>query len=205
MKFILFVEGYTEQKVIGDFLKRWLDPKLSKPVGISTVRFDGWPELVKDSPTKAGLHLGQPKVIAVISLLDLHGPTFYPPTVTDVKERYKWGKQHMERLVDQKRFVHFFAVHEIEAWLLSDPSIFPVPLRKDVAAVSHNPENVNDIEPPSKRLNRIYNQNRGKNYRKVVDGEALFKKLDPEIAYEKCPYLKLLLDKMLELATDSGH
>lgn len=205
MKFVLFVEGYTERKVIADFLKRWLDPRLSKPLRISPVRFDGWAELVNDSPTKARLHLGQSNVIAVISLLDLYGPTFYPPAVTDVKDRYEWGKRHLENEVDQEEFFHFFSVHEIEAWLLSDPSIFPGPLRKAVDAISRNPESVNDIQPPSNRLNRLYNQHTGKNYKKVVHGEALFKKLDPEIAYKKCPSLELLLDKMLELAKDSEH
>ncbi len=47
MKFILFVEGYTEDKVLPQFLKKWLDPRLTQPVGIKTVRFEGWQELVK--------------------------------------------------------------------------------------------------------------------------------------------------------------
>jgi hypothetical protein len=42
MKFILFVEGYTEKQGILTFLKRYLDPRLSQPVGIKPVRFDGW-------------------------------------------------------------------------------------------------------------------------------------------------------------------
>ena len=203
MKFVLFVEGYTERKVIADFLKRWLDPKLSKSVGISTVRFDGWQELVKDSPKKARLHLEQPKVIAVISLLDLYGPTFFPSSVIDVEERYKWGKEHLEKQVGQEMFFHFFAVHEIEAWLLSNPSIFTGGVREAVEPISHSPESIDDTRPPSIRLNEIYNQSTKKNYKKVVFGEALFKKLDPELAYKKCPHLKLLLDKMLELAKDS--
>lgn len=45
MKFVLFVEGHTEQKAVPSFLKRWLDPRLRQPVGIRTVRFDGWGEL----------------------------------------------------------------------------------------------------------------------------------------------------------------
>jgi hypothetical protein len=30
MKFVLFVEGYTEKKALPEFLKRWLDPRLSQ-------------------------------------------------------------------------------------------------------------------------------------------------------------------------------
>jgi hypothetical protein len=44
MKFKLFVEGYTEQKAIPAFLKRWLDAHLEKRVGIQAVRFEGWQE-----------------------------------------------------------------------------------------------------------------------------------------------------------------
>lgn len=40
MRFILFCEGHTECKALPAFLKRWLDPKLSSPVGIKPVRFD---------------------------------------------------------------------------------------------------------------------------------------------------------------------
>lgn len=53
-------------------MKRWLDARLMKPVGIRVVRFDGWPELVKDVAKKAKLHLNGPckeDIIAVISLL----------------------------------------------------------------------------------------------------------------------------------------
>ncbi len=46
MRFILFVEGYTENKSLPQFLKKWLDPRIKKPVGIRTIRFEGWPELL---------------------------------------------------------------------------------------------------------------------------------------------------------------
>ena len=41
MRFILFVEGYTEDKALPAFLKRWLDARLTSPVGIKVVRFEG--------------------------------------------------------------------------------------------------------------------------------------------------------------------
>ena len=72
MRFILFVDGYTENKALPQFLKKWLDPQLPNPVGIKTVRFEGWSELVKDAPIKAKMHLDGPnnnKIVAVISLL----------------------------------------------------------------------------------------------------------------------------------------
>jgi len=37
VKFVLFVEGYTEKQEIPAFLKRYLDPRLSQLVGIKSV------------------------------------------------------------------------------------------------------------------------------------------------------------------------
>lgn len=37
-------------------------------------------------------------------------------------------------------------------------------------------------------------------YKKVVNGKDLFGRVDPAVAYEKCPRLRELLDKMLDLA-----
>jgi hypothetical protein len=45
----------------------------------------------------------------------------------------------------------------------------------------------------------------GREYKKVEDGSALFGKLDPHRAYEKCPHLRILLDDMLSLAKASGY
>jgi hypothetical protein len=86
------------------------------------VRFDGWPELFRDAAQKAKMHLNGPskeKIIAVISLLDLYGPTFYPAHLTDRDERYLWAKQKIEGNVQEENFFQFFAVHEVEAWILS--------------------------------------------------------------------------------------
>jgi hypothetical protein len=203
MKFILFVEGHTENKALPQFLKKWLDPQLSNPVGIKPVRFEGWPELVKDAPLKAQMHLNGPDkddIIAVISLLDLYGPTFYPSELRESKERYVWAQKDIEDRVNLPKFFQFFAVHEVEAWLLSEPNIFPVEIKRAFTKKINVPENVNFDEPPAKLLARLYPLHIGRSYKKVVNGRELFGKLDPNIAYNKCPNLKELLDKMLNLA-----
>ena len=203
MKFILFVEGHTEDKALPAFLKRWLDPRLESPVGIQTVRFDGWPELFRDAAQKAKMHLNGPskdKIIAVISLLDLYGPTFYPADLTERDKRYLWAKQMIEDKVNEKNFYQFFAVHEVEAWLLSQPEIFPASVRNALPGKVATPETVNFDEPPAKLLDRLYQQHTKRTYKKVVNGRDLFSRLDPAIAYEKCPRLRELLDKMLVLA-----
>ena len=207
MKFILFVEGHTEQKAVPAFLKRWLDKQLTQPMGVQPVRFDGWQQLVKDARQHAKLHLNAPKqdVIAVISLLDLYGPNFYPANKAAKLDRYQWAKEYLEQQVDQEKFRQFFAIHETEAWLLSDPGIFPQEIRKHLPDLKKRPpENVNFDEPPAKLLERLYRLHLNRKYGKVTDGKSLFAKLDPNVAYEHCPALRDLLDEMLLLAQEAG-
>ncbi len=135
----------------------------------------------------------------MISLLDLYGPTFYPNNLTECKERYHWAKEYIEKKVSQPKFFQFFAVHEVEAWLLSQPDIFPLKVKAAFENKIQSPEKVNFNEPPAKLLERLYPLHISRSYKKVVNGKELFGKLDPDVAYQKCPKLQQLLNKMLEL------
>lgn len=207
MKFVLLVEGKTEKDSAAGFLKRWLDPRLSRPIGIQCVAFDGYADCVRKMATKARMHLDGPQrsdVIAVIGLLDLYGPQFYPPDKTSVKERVDWGVQHFENEVGLSKFRMFFAVHEFEAWLLSQPQIFPQEVQARLASSSAAPETVNSTEPPAKLLNQIYLSTMNRGYKKTTFGKQLFARLQPEAAIAKCPYLKSMLEEMLQMAKAAG-
>jgi hypothetical protein len=207
MRFVLLVEGQTERDSAAAFLKRWLDPQLSQPVGIQSVAFDGYADLMRKMSTKARMHLQGPKrseVVAVIGLLDLYGPTFYPLDRTTVDERFAWAKEHFEKEVNLEKFHLFFAVHEFEAWLLSQPDIFSRDITNAFPSKIEHPERVNFAEPPAKLLDRVFQQQTRRNYKKTTYGKQLFAKLDPNIAIGKCPYLKALLDEMLALAKAAG-
>ena len=204
MKFILFVEGYTEKKALPAFLKRWLDPQLPKPVGMQTVRFEGWAELRKDVRKRAHLHLGGPQrdeILAVIGLLDLYGPTFYPSHLVHAEDRNKWARKEIEDEVDHPRFRQFFSVHDVEAWLLSQPELFPIEVQKAFPGKIAQPESVNFQQPPGKLLEQLFKEKLKHTYKKITHGKSLFDKLEPSIAYNKCPKLKELLDEMLLLAS----
>lgn len=204
MKFILFVEGHTEHQVVAAFLKRWLDDHLLEAVGIQTVRFDGWAEMVREMPKRAKMYLNAPKgdVIAVIALLDLYGfQLSFPAACNSVLERIEWATEQLEHAVGEGQFRQFFAVHETEAWLLCEPRLFPALVAKSLQGKAEKPETVNHKEPPAKLLDRLYMRNTGHGYKKVIAARNLFPKLNPDVAYTKCPQLKILLDTMLFLAT----
>lgn len=208
MRFVLFVEGYTEREAVGPFLKRWLDPQLDQPVGIRVVRFNGWRHLVDDIATRARIHLDGPKgseVIAAIGLLDLYGPDFYPPDRDSAEERRLWAVQELERRVDHPRFRMFFAVHELEAWILSQPENLPHAVREALPSKVNQPESIDFDEPPAKLLDRLYEARTGRSYKKRTYGRNLFDKLDPAIASQKCLHLAEMLDYMLTAARQAGH
>jgi hypothetical protein len=203
MKFVLFVEGHTERKALPDFLKRWLDARLPQKVGIKVVRFEGWSHYRDEIAKKVALNLGGKAgsdVIAGIGLLDLYGPTFYPPDKVTATERYEWAKARFEKDVAHPNFRQHFAVHETEAWILAEPKRLPGAVSKALPGKCNQPESVNFNEPPAMLLERLYKEKLGKSYKKVIDGANLFADLSPEVAQAKCPYLSRLLQDMLVLA-----
>jgi len=207
MKFVMFVEGETERKALPAFVKRWLDPQLSQNVGVQPILFVGWSDLVRNMVSRAHAYLNSPgssEIIAVISLLDLYGPDFYPANRTTADQRYHWAKADLEAKVGHRKFHQHFAVHECEAWLLSNLNAFPRELRTGFPGRCAQPENVNCNEPPKKLLRRLYRERLRDSYKEVVHGAELFAELDPVVAHRKCPRLREMLDEMLALAKDAG-
>jgi hypothetical protein len=214
VKFILLVEGYTEEESLPNFLARWLNNRLKQKVRIHAVRFDGWAELVKDAPNRTEKFLKDPRqgnqIIAVIGLLDLYlhpgnsERQFYPADKVTADDRFTWAKQHIEKSVGNSQYRQFFAIHEVEAWLLSDTDLFDARVVKSLPGSIAHPETINSEEPPKKLLSRLYREKLKRNYKERVDGLNLFNRLNPEVAYSKCPGLKAMLDEMLTLAQARG-
>jgi len=204
MRFVIFAEGYTEQ-FLPAFFKRWLDPQLARPVGFHVVKFNGWSQLVAEAAVRAHQYfVGQESldVIAVIGLLDLYGPDFYPVHRRSVAERHEWAVHHLNQKVNHPKFRMHFAVHEVEAWLLAHPEIMP--RNVSVKLPKRPPETVNFDEPPSRLLDRLFHANGGTGYHKVRGGRKFFARLDPSIAATKCPHLDALLNDMLSMAKAAG-
>ena len=197
-RLILFGEGHTE-KVLPEFLGRALNARLDTPVGITFVRFEGWTQLVDDAKKKAAIYLNGKKsgeIIAVVGLLDLYGPTLYPGQLTTVREKYDWLKARMESKVDDPRFVQHFAVHEIEAWLLSDLNALPTDVRKALEKKATRPETINFDTPPAKLLQATYSGALKRDYAKVTEARNRFPKLAPDTVAAKCPFFREMLDDL---------
>jgi hypothetical protein len=194
---ILYVEGDTEEH-LPQFFKRWLDQRTSQRVGIKAVNFGGVSKYLQDMPDRARLALGEANIIGAVGLIDFFRSTLPYPDGT-IEQKYAWAQTHLQTKVGNQRFRQHFAVHETEAWLLSEPDLFPEGIVEGALKTSR-PETINSQNPPSKRLKAQYLSKLKQTYQKRTDGAKLFDKLNPDVAYQKCPFLKLLLDDLLELA-----
>lgn len=208
MKFILMVEGYTEKEGLVSLFKKWLDPRLNHAIGIKMDSSKGCDEFIYQGVRKAKKHIEDPQnadLIGVIGLLDLYGPQkFYPPGKNSVDERFRWGKKYFEDQVGDTRFRMFFAVHEVEAWLLSDPTLFGPEVAKAFPGKIRQPEEVNFDEHPSVLINKIYREKLHMGYKKRTTGRELLEKIDPNLVYARCPYFAQMLDEMLKMAKTAG-
>lgn len=206
MQIVLFVEGETERRGVHEFIKRWLDPQTPKKVRIKPIKFDGCGDYMKRAGRKAEFHLGEEDVIAVFGLLDLYGlQGIEYPNNYSLDQKVEFARKEVYKKIPKElhgRFHQHFAVHELEAWLLSDRKLFSeidLPANK-----CEKPEEVDFDEPPAKLLNKLYLKASHKTYgyRKVVHGTALLKRLDPEKVIAKCPRFDALVNDMLQTIKD---
>ncbi len=200
-RIVLFVEGDTEQSLPA-FFHKWLDPQLRPftKVGIHAVKFQGVSNYLDELPRKLQQYLTDGRANFVVGLVDLYG---LPPARIDLSgcttmhQKVAKARGEIRRLVPnqfQQLFRQHFAVHEVEAWLLAYPDQWPRQVRNQIAR--RPPEEVDFSEPPAKFLKRIL----GGSYRKTVYARNLFPIVDPQTAIDKCPFLKLLAQDLLEIA-----
>lgn len=204
----LFVEGDTERgdarrKTLPTFFHKWLDPQLPRGsrVGIKARKFQGVSNYLDDLPKTIELYLTERRANFVVGLVDLYG---LPPDRIDlsgygsVKEKVTAARKHIRDLVSpefRNRFRQHFAVHEVEAWLLAYPEKWPPDVRDRIR--KRPPEQVDFTKPPAKFLKEIL----GGRYKKTVYAKNLFPNVDPQQAIDTCPFLKLLVEDLLAIAS----
>ena len=203
----LFVEGDTERgdarrKTLPVFFHNWLDPQLPEGsrVGIRAINFQGVSNYLDDLAKTVERYLNEGRANFVVGLVDLYG---LPPDridlsrCTSINEKVSRARQYIRNLVPAEfrdLFHQHFAVHEVEAWLLAYPDKWPPEVRDQIR--KRAPEDVDFNEPPAKFLKRIL---RGR-YKKTVYAKNLFPNVDAQQAIDKCPFLKLLAEDLLEIA-----
>ncbi len=210
VKVKIYCEGQTERG-----LKELLTPIREelrvKGLGITIGSYTGNAQLLKKigSATKKAIEDGSPAVFCAIDLHNVHkafsgglrealGQMNWE--AMEVTRRVEWLRTHIrnhcvEREYKNKLHPHVL-VHEIEALMFADPGRIASKLKVRSIGSFHNPEEINDQNPPKKVLRNLYRQHVKRRYYEQRDGVPLLQSVDFDLVYNKCPNFKALVDDL---------
>jgi hypothetical protein len=186
VKIAIILEGKTEtafMPILRNFLKSRLQqmPKLDpKPQNGRIPKKDHLKRLVENLLGKDGFD-------AVIALTDVYTGTKDFQDAADAKAQMKkW-------VGDNPKFYPHAASHDFEAWLLPFWSKIQQISGGNKAVPSGSPELVNHTNPPSKRIEEIFEQGKRRSYKKARDAKSILDGEDLMDAAVACPELKAFL------------
>lgn len=213
---LLLVEGQTEEA----FVKRLLAPHLSsfglaaKPVMLRTRRLPGgggypggvtsWAKIRRDL-----LPLTGHGAAWVTTILDYYGLPQDVPGVAEARaaplptEGVAALEARIEAEIGHRRFIPFFALHELEAWLFADPDRvaehFGSPgagALAEIVVCAGGPEQINHGRQthPKERLRQF-----APSYKATSDGPTLLEKIGLDRIRATCPHFGRWLTRLESL------
>jgi hypothetical protein len=213
----ILVEGQTEELFVDNILAQHLVQNriVLTPIVHTTKSVDVGPNykggLAKYHSVKKQIQalLHDKSTTLVTTLLDFYGiPSDFPgfdtmPTGT-CYERVVHLEQRLQEDIFHSKFLAHFSLHEFEAILFASPqaiaSYFPSlnilsrlqKIRNDVTS----PEEINEDQPPSKRLKEILPST----YRKPEDGQSITASIGLELIRQQCPHFNEWLNRLENLS-----
>ncbi len=130
---------------------------------------------------------------AVIALTDVYTGT------KDFKDAADAKAQMKKWVGDNPKFYPHAASHDFEAWLLPFWSKIQQISGGNRAVPSGSPELVNHNNPPSKRIEEIFEQGKRRSYKKARDAKSILDGQNLMDAAVVCPELKAFLNTILSL------
>jgi hypothetical protein len=194
VKIAILVEGATE-KAFKPKLEEFLKPRLGQQM----------PKL-KFIPCNGRIHkgkklrnvvenllTGEDACHAVIALTDVYTGTKDFQDAADAKAKMK------EWVGNNPKFYPHAASHDFEAWLLPFWSKIKKISGGNKAVPNGSPELVNHNNPPSKRIEEIFEQGKRRSYNKARDAKRILDGEDLMDAAVKCHELEAFLNTILSL------
>ncbi len=175
-RFVFIVEGKTEKESLRAFLANCLSWRGVAGVGIKILGKDSASKVFHEGPKLAGELLNAKdgeSILAVYTLLDIFNAGIFPETGMSIEDRVAWGRDSMQQRFLHPRYRHYFAVHELEAWLLADTANLPAKMRADLRQHQAHPEQVNDKTSPSNLISASHLRQFNRKYSKPVHGRPL--------------------------------
>lgn len=196
MKIAILVEGETEIAFKGklhSFLQPILDQKMPKLKFIS--ENGRIPTKDKLKRKVENLLSGTKASQAVIALTDVYTGTKDFQDAEDAKVKMRqWVGNNPD-------FYPHVALHDFEAWLLPYWETIQKLADHNLSCPSPSPETVNHDNPPSKRIEDIFERGQcKKSYNKPRHGKDILEKNDLEIAIQSCPELKNFINTIISLS-----
>lgn len=194
MKIAILVEGETE-KAFKPKLEEFLKPRLGQQMPkLKFICCKG--RIHKEKKLKdvvENLLTGRDACHAVIALTDVYTGTKDFKDAADAKEQMKtW-------VGNNPKFYPHAASHDFEAWLLPFWSKIQKISGGNRAVPSGPPELVNHNNPPSKRIEEIFEQGKRRSYDKARDAKRILDGENIMDAAVVCPEFKAFLNTILSL------
>jgi hypothetical protein len=194
VKIAILVEGATEmafKSKLQEFLESRLGQQMPK---LKFICCKGRiPKEEKLRRTVENLLTGRDACDAVIALTNVYTGTKDFKDAADAKAQMKkWVR-------DNPKFYPHSASHDFEAWLLPFWSKIQKISKGNRAVPSGSPELVNHNNPPSKRIEEIFEQGKDRSYKKARDAKRILDGENLMDAAVVCPELKAFLNTILSL------
>ncbi len=171
-----------------------------KGCGVHVSNYEGVSELLRkaDAQIAASIRSGAQVVFYIFDYY--HYPLPTQLTRLPLEQRVQAIKsdfmQRIEASRKDKVRCHV-VVYETEAWILADEEVLAKRLKLKALPAWLQPEQVNDMKPPSKILQELFRKNLNKkSYDKYKDGLPLLESIDNEKVYAKCPTFRQLVDDL---------
>jgi len=192
VRVVVLCDGQTEQ-VLRPAPRAVLDRRTAaERVGVDTRRLGG--SVVRGKLRRiVALEAGRPDAIGVIGLTDVC------PEFQSAEEAKTTRLRLVADSAGSDRFRAHVAKFELEAWLMPFGKEIAASVGVAARAPGGNPGDINDQDPPSKRLQRLYRL-AGTTYQKPREGAKWLTADRLEVAARACPELKAFLNSILQLA-----
>lgn len=227
---LILVEGQTEEDFVNDVLNEHLRTKGVNltPTLVTTKRVSGKSHFkggvssygkVKFNILQLLKDTDATMVTTMIDYCRLSGkgfpgsenPSHRRPTRISLMERVRALEVAWKNDIDNNRFSPYFAVHEFESLLFASPHHIvknfpeiPATATQDFEAIRAkfpSPEYINNLNPPSQRIQKILNQY-GVRYEKPLHGVYIANDIGLDTMRRECPRFSNWLSLLESLGTE---
>ncbi len=200
-RIIILCEGETEELAVRHFIHRqWCSDALDR-VGLQPIDLRS---RLQDVASKGKLFLNDPEILAVFTLIDLHGMDRAKHKESDslevkVANIRSWLTDSLKHVRSSDFYPHI-CVHQTEAWILSEGLALSRRLGNIGIEPDPNAERRDLLRPPTSILNDLFLRAKGDRYHKIKDGRPLFASMQFSLVYKSCGYFRTFYDDLRNVA-----